>query len=84
MSYRLEEDEFSIEALQKASPCPMTPQEVIQNLGDLPPLPQVAARAIRISADSDTSSKQLHNLIRTDQALSGQLLRIANSAMFGG
>lgn len=62
---------------------PMTPQEVIQNLGDLPPLPQVAARAIRISADSDTSSKQLHNLIRTDQALSGQLLRTANSAMFG-
>ena len=62
---------------------PMTPQEVIQNLGDLPPLPQVAARAIRISADSDTSSKQLQNLIRTDQALSAQLLRIANSAMFG-
>jgi len=62
---------------------PMTPQEVIQNLGDLPPLPQVATRAIRISADSDTSSKQLQNLIRTDQALSAQLLRIANSAMFG-
>jgi putative nucleotidyltransferase with HDIG domain len=61
----------------------MTPQEVIQNLGDLPPLPQVATRAIRISADSDTSSKQLQNLIRTDQALSAQLLRIANSAMFG-
>ena len=61
----------------------MTPQEVIQNLGDLPPLPQVATRAIRISADSDSSSKQLQNLIRTDQALSGQLLRIANSAMFG-
>ncbi len=61
----------------------MTPQEAIQNLGDLPPLPQVAARAVRISADSDTSSKQLQNLIRTDQALSGQLLRIANSAMFG-
>jgi putative nucleotidyltransferase with HDIG domain len=61
----------------------MTPQEVIQNLGDLPPLPQVATRAIRISADSDTSSKQLQNLIRTDQALSSQLLRIANSAMFG-
>ena len=62
---------------------PMTPQEVIQNLGDLPPLPQVATRAIQISADSDTSSKQLQNLIRTDQALSAQLLRIANSAMFG-
>jgi HD-like signal output (HDOD) protein len=62
---------------------PMTPQEVIHNLGDLPPLPQVAARALRISADSDTSSRELQELIRLDQALSVQLLRIANSAMFG-
>lgn len=62
---------------------PMTPLDVIRNLGELPPLPQVATRAIQISADSDTSSEDLHQLIRTDQALSGQLLRIANSAMFG-
>jgi putative nucleotidyltransferase with HDIG domain len=61
----------------------MTPQEVIQNLGDLPPLPQVATWAIRISAESDTSSEELLDLIRRDQALSAQLLRIANSAMFG-
>jgi HD-like signal output (HDOD) protein len=61
----------------------MTPEEVIQNLGDLPPLPQVATRVIQISEDSDTSSEELQNLIRTDQALSAQVLRIANSAMFG-
>ena len=61
----------------------MTPQEVIQNLGELPPLPQVATRVIRISAASDTSSEELKNLIRTDQALSTQVLKIANSAMFG-
>jgi len=62
---------------------PMTPQDVIQNLGDLPPLPQVATRVIRLSGDSDTSSRDLQNLIRMDQALSAQVLRIANSAMFG-
>jgi len=61
----------------------MSPQEVIQNLGDLPPLPQVATRVIRITADSNTSSEELQNLVRTDQALSAQVLRIANSAMFG-
>jgi len=64
-------------------PLPMTPEEVIQNLGDLPPLPQVATRVIQISEDSDTSSEELQNVIRTDQALSAQILRIANSAMFG-
>ena len=62
---------------------PMTPQDVIQNLGDLPPLPQVATRVIRLSGDSGTSSRDLQNLIRMDQALSAQVLRIANSAMFG-
>ena len=62
---------------------PMTPEDVVRHLGELPPLPQVALRAVRISADSDTSSKELQNLIRTDQALSAQLLKIANSAMFG-
>lgn len=61
----------------------MTPQEVIQNLGDLPPMPQVATRVIRISAGSNTSSEELQNLILTDQALSAQVLKIANSAMFG-
>jgi HD-like signal output (HDOD) protein len=61
----------------------MTPKEVIQNLGDLPPLPRVATRVIRISAASDTSTDDLQNLICTDQALSAQVLKIANSAMFG-
>ena len=61
----------------------MTPMEVIQNLGDLPPLPQVATRVIRITADSDTSTEELQKLIRTDQALTAQVLKVANSAMFG-
>jgi len=62
---------------------PMSPQEVIQNLGELPPLPQVATRVIRISANSDTSSEELQSLIGLDQALSAQILKVANSAMFG-
>ena len=70
-------------ALATGAPMPMTPHEVIQNLGDLPPLPQVATRVIRISAASDTSSRDLQDLVRTDQALTAQMLRIANSAMFG-
>lgn len=62
---------------------PMTPQEVIHNIGELPPLPQVATRVIRVSAASDTSSEDLQNLICMDQALTAQVLKVANSAMFG-
>jgi len=62
---------------------PMSPQELIANLGELPPLPQVATRVIRMSADTESSTEDLQSVIGLDQALSAQVLRVANSAMFG-
>lgn len=62
---------------------PITPKELIANLGDLPPLPQVAAQVLRIAADPDSSTDELQRVIATDQALTAQILKIANSAMFG-
>ena len=62
---------------------PITPQELIANLGDLPPLPQVAAQVLRLSADPDSTTDELQRVISTDQALTSQILKIANSAMFG-
>ncbi len=61
---------------------PITPQELITNLGDLPPLPQVAAQVLRIVADPDSTADELQRVISTDQALASQILKIANSAMF--
>jgi putative nucleotidyltransferase with HDIG domain len=62
---------------------PITPQELISNLGDLPPLPQVAAQVLRIVADPDSTADELQRVISTDQALASQILKIGNSAMFG-
>jgi putative nucleotidyltransferase with HDIG domain len=62
---------------------PITPQELIANLGDLPPLPQVAAQVLRIVADPDSTTDELQRVISSDQALASQILKIANSAMFG-
>jgi len=62
---------------------PMTPQELIANLGALPPLPQVAVQVLRIVADPDASTETLRRAISTDPALTAQILRIANSPMFG-
>jgi len=62
---------------------PITPQELIANLGDLPPLPQVAVQVLRIAADPDASTDELRRVIATDLALTAQILKIANSAMFG-
>ena len=62
---------------------PITPQELIANLGDLPPLPQVASQVLRISADPDATAEDLRKVISMDQALTSQILKISNSAMFG-
>jgi len=62
---------------------PITPQELIANLGDLPPLPQVAAQVLRLAADPDSTTDDLQRVVATDQALAAQILKIANSAMFG-
>lgn len=62
---------------------PITPQELIQNLGELPTLPQVAAQVLRLVADPDSTTEDLQKVINTDQALTVQILKIANSAMFG-
>ncbi len=62
---------------------PITPQELITNLGDLPPLPQVAAQVLRLVADPDSTTDDLQRVVSTDQALASQILKIANSAMFG-
>ena len=62
---------------------PITPQELIANLGDLPPLPQVASQVLRVSADPDAAAEDLRKVIAMDQALTSQILKISNSAMFG-
>ena len=62
---------------------PTPPQELIANLGDLPPLPQVASQVLRVSADPDANADDLRKVISMDQALTSQILKISNSAMFG-
>jgi len=61
----------------------ITPQTLIENLGDLPPLPHMAAQVLRVSADPDATAEDLRRVISMDQALTSQILKISNSAMFG-
>jgi putative nucleotidyltransferase with HDIG domain len=61
----------------------ITCQELIQNLGDLPPLPQVASQVLKLATNPDSTMDDLQKVISTDQALASQVLKISNSAMFG-
>ena len=47
----------------------------------LPPFPAIALKALKLMAGTDTSLLELCNLIRSDQAFSAAVLRIANSPL---
>lgn len=57
-------------------------QDIVAWVGDLPPLPDVASRAIGLLEDPDVTSTQLTQILSSDPALAARVLKIANSAMF--
>ena len=56
--------------------------EIVAWVGDLPPLPAVASKAIQLVEDPDTTAGKLTDLLSSDPALAARVLKIANSAMF--
>lgn len=57
-------------------------KEIIAWVGDIPPLPQVAAQALSLIENPDTTAAKLTKLLGDDAALAARVLKIANSAMF--
>lgn len=49
---------------------------------ELPPFPSVAIKALRVMSRHDSRLRELHDLIRADQAFSGEILRLVNSPLF--
>lgn len=56
---------------------------IASKAGDLPTLPEVAAKVMEMVRDPDTRLKDLVDVIAKDPSLAGRVLRISNSAMFG-
>ncbi|MGI6525503.1 MAG: HDOD domain-containing protein [Bdellovibrionota bacterium] len=57
-------------------------REIVAWVGDLPPMPQTASRAVRLVEDPNTDASQLSKVLEMDTALAARVLKIANSAMF--
>ena len=57
-------------------------REIVAWVGDLPPMPQVASRAVNMVENPDVTAGELTELLSTDAALAARVLKIANSAMF--
>ena len=57
--------------------------QIAQEVGDLPALPQVAMRALKIADQEEWSIVELESEILQDPALAARLLHLANSPHFG-
>ena len=57
-------------------------ETIIKTTRDLPAMPQVASKVLELASDPSTSASQLQQVISDDQAMTGRILKIANSAMY--
>jgi HD-like signal output (HDOD) protein len=57
-------------------------KEIVELIGDLPPMPAVAAKAIKLVEDPCITAKKLNDVLSSDASLTARLLKISNSAMF--
>ena len=56
---------------------------IIQKIDHLKPMPQVAQKVMSVAQDANSSMSDLSEIIIYDQALTANLLRVCNSALFG-
>jgi HD-like signal output (HDOD) protein len=56
---------------------------MVMAIGELRPLPAVAARVLRVAEGDRFSAQELAQVIGADPALTAKLLRLANSAYYG-
>jgi len=55
----------------------------LSGLKSLPAFPAVASKLLGVISDEDADFREVSRLILSDTALSGQVLRLANSSLFG-
>ena len=56
---------------------------VVDRIEELPTLPQVAAKLMKLIDDPNSSAGDLHKVMSRDAALAGKMLKLVNSAFYG-
>ena len=56
---------------------------VVDRIEELPTLPQVAAKIMRLIDDPNSSAQDVHRVMSRDPALAGKMLKLVNSAFYG-
>jgi putative nucleotidyltransferase with HDIG domain len=58
-------------------------EKYLKRIGDLPPMPDIAARVLRAVDGGDCSVNDLRQIIERDPAIVARILKVANSALYG-
>lgn len=58
--------------------------QLLETKGDLPPLPDILLKLEKLISDPDSDIEAISELIETEPVLSGRLIKLANSVLFGG
>ncbi|MCP4247821.1 MAG: HDOD domain-containing protein [bacterium] len=57
--------------------------KALSAIGDISTLPEVTVKIIEIVEDPNSTARDLHQVIKTDPALSAKVLKVVNSAFYG-
>ena len=62
----------------------ISPAALVSKIDELPPLPTLVTRALDMLSDPGVDIKSVEKVIGMDQSLVSKLIKISNSALFGG
>ncbi|MCB2149646.1 MAG: HDOD domain-containing protein [Deltaproteobacteria bacterium] len=70
----------------RAEPLPsqFSPAQLVSKIHELPPLPTIVTRALDMLSDPGVDIKDVEKVIGKDQSLVSKLIKISNSALYGG
>jgi HD-like signal output (HDOD) protein len=69
---------------QTTAEAPNRIELLINKIEDLPPLPSLVFQILELLSDPDYSTNELEELIGQDQSLVAKLIKVSNSALYGG
>jgi len=63
---------------------PVGPELLVSKIHELPPLPTLVTKVLEMLSDPDADIKEIEKVIGSDQSLVTKLIKISNSALYGG
>jgi putative nucleotidyltransferase with HDIG domain len=58
-------------------------KQIINQIDELPPLPDVALKLVKLTASLDTDISEIIRLVEKDQSITAKVLRMCNSSFYG-